>query len=134
MPDLIREIGAVAGLAAFLGLAVLALLYFAQARDVRRLRENAEFLVERPEEAMAPAAAEAGEPAEPAPAAATAAAATTPELGPPERRPRLPPRGRRRSPRRPRPRTQRRSAGPSSPARPLTVVSASSGAELASAA
>ncbi len=34
------------GVAAFLGLAVLALLYFAQARDVRRLRENAEFLVE----------------------------------------------------------------------------------------
>src|SRR5262245_62494694 len=44
--ELIREVGAFAGLAAFLGLAVLALLYFAQARDVRRLRENAEFLVE----------------------------------------------------------------------------------------
>lgn len=44
--DLLRDVGAVAGLAAFLGLAVLALLYFAQARDVRRLRENAEFLVE----------------------------------------------------------------------------------------
>jgi LytR cell envelope-related transcriptional attenuator len=46
MDDLLRDIGAFAGLAAFLGLAVLALLYFAQARDVRRLRENAEFLVE----------------------------------------------------------------------------------------
>lgn len=44
--DLIRELGAFAGLAAFVGLAVLALLYFAQARDVRRLRESAEFLVE----------------------------------------------------------------------------------------
>jgi LytR cell envelope-related transcriptional attenuator len=44
--DLLRDVGAVAGVAAFLGLAVLALLYFAQARDVRRLRENAEFLVE----------------------------------------------------------------------------------------
>jgi hypothetical protein len=44
--ELIRELGAFAGLAAFIGLAVLALLYFAQARDVRRLRENAEFLVE----------------------------------------------------------------------------------------
>ena len=44
--DLLRELGAYAGLAAFVGLAVLALLYFAQARDVRRLRESAEFLVE----------------------------------------------------------------------------------------
>ena len=44
--DLLRDLGAYAGLVAFLGLAVLALLYFAQARDVRRLRESAEFLVE----------------------------------------------------------------------------------------
>ncbi len=44
--DLLRELGAYAGLAAFVGLSVLALLYFAQARDVRRLRESAEFLVE----------------------------------------------------------------------------------------
>jgi hypothetical protein len=43
---LLREVGAVAGLASFLGLALLALLYFAQARDVRRLSENASFLVE----------------------------------------------------------------------------------------
>jgi hypothetical protein len=49
----LQAIGALAGLAAFLGLAVLTLLYFAQARDVRRLRENARFLVERPEEARA---------------------------------------------------------------------------------
>jgi LytR cell envelope-related transcriptional attenuator len=35
----IRDIGALAGLAAFFGLAVLSLLYFSQARDVRRLRE-----------------------------------------------------------------------------------------------
>jgi LytR cell envelope-related transcriptional attenuator len=47
--EFLREIGALAGLAAFLGLAVLALLYFSQARDVRRLRENASFLVEGPE-------------------------------------------------------------------------------------
>jgi LytR cell envelope-related transcriptional attenuator len=51
--EVIKEVGAIAGLAAFLGLAVLALLYFAQARDVRRLRENAEFLVEGPEEGAA---------------------------------------------------------------------------------
>jgi hypothetical protein len=37
--DLIERIGALAGLLSFLGLAVLALLYFSQARDVRRLRE-----------------------------------------------------------------------------------------------
>ncbi len=53
--DLIREVGAYAGLAAFMGLAVLALLYFAQARDVRRLRENAEFLVESEPDAGAAA-------------------------------------------------------------------------------
>jgi hypothetical protein len=47
--EFLREIGAIAGLAAFLGLAVLALLYFSQARDLRRLRENASFLVETPD-------------------------------------------------------------------------------------
>ena len=78
--ELIREVGAFAGLAAFLGLAVLALLYFAQARDVRRLRESAEFLVEG-EPAAQP---EAGEPipaavtAEEPTQAARAAAATAP--------------------------------------------------------
>jgi hypothetical protein len=83
MVELLREAGAYAGLAAFLGLAVLALLYFAQARDVRRLRENASFLVEEGGDsstttAPAPVAVEktaaavaAGEPEE---AAATAAA------------------------------------------------------------
>jgi LytR cell envelope-related transcriptional attenuator len=66
---LLREVGAIAGLVSFLGLALLALLYFAQARDVRRLRENASFLVE----------GEAGDgqsvaPAEKVPAAVTAEA------------------------------------------------------------
>jgi hypothetical protein len=36
---LVERVGAYAGLAAFLGLAILTLLYFSQARDVRRLRE-----------------------------------------------------------------------------------------------
>ena len=78
--DLIREVGAFAGLASFLGLAVLALLYFAQARDVRRLRESAEFLVEGDVAPVAedaepvPAAVAAEEPAR----AARAAAATAP--------------------------------------------------------
>jgi hypothetical protein len=77
--DLLRDVGAVAGLAAFLGLAVLALLYFAQARDVRRLRENAEFLVEGEpsaptggDTAAVPTAVTA--PADPEAAARTAAA------------------------------------------------------------
>lgn len=77
--DLLRDVGAVAGLAAFLGLAVLALLYFAQARDVRRLRENAEFLVEG--EPSVPAGGDTGPvptavtaPADPETAARTAAA------------------------------------------------------------
>jgi hypothetical protein len=64
--EFLREIGALAGLAAFLGLAVLALLYFSQARDLRRLRENASFLVENPdgqEAAGAEAAAGAASPA-----------------------------------------------------------------------
>jgi hypothetical protein len=37
--ELIKEIGAFAGLVAFIGLAVLALLSFSQGRDLRRLRE-----------------------------------------------------------------------------------------------
>jgi hypothetical protein len=61
--DLIEQIGAVLGLAAFLGLAVLALLYFQQARDVRRLREWAGKAPER----AAAAAAEADATGEHAP-------------------------------------------------------------------
>ena len=47
MRELIQEIGAYAGLVAFLGLAVLALLAFAQGRDLRRLREWAGSAPER---------------------------------------------------------------------------------------
>jgi hypothetical protein len=79
--DLLREAGSYAGLAAFLGLAVLILLYFAQARDVRRLRDNASFLVDGSEvpsnasrEEAAAAAVATREPEE----AAAAAAATAP--------------------------------------------------------
>jgi hypothetical protein len=45
--ELIKEIGAFAGLAAFLGLAVLAMLAFSQGRDLRRLREWAGSAPER---------------------------------------------------------------------------------------
>jgi hypothetical protein len=37
--DLLERVGSYVGLASFLGLAILALLYFSQARDVRRLRD-----------------------------------------------------------------------------------------------
>jgi len=37
--DLVERVGSYVGFAAFLGLAILALLYFSQARDVRRLRD-----------------------------------------------------------------------------------------------
>jgi len=37
--DVIQQIGSYAGFAAVLGVAVLAGLYFSQARDVKRLRE-----------------------------------------------------------------------------------------------
>jgi hypothetical protein len=71
MSRLLKDVGAVAGLASFLGLALLALLYFAQARDIRRLRENASFLVE--------GGSEDGETVTPAERTATAVAAKEPE-------------------------------------------------------
>lgn len=84
MSSLLKDVGALAGLASFLGLALLALLYFAQARDLRRLREQASFLVEGGQadgESVAPAertaTAVAGTTKEPEKAAA-AAAATAP--------------------------------------------------------
>jgi hypothetical protein len=51
--DLIEQVGAYVGIAAFVGLAILALLYFSQARDVRRLREWAGRAPERTGEAGA---------------------------------------------------------------------------------
>lgn len=45
--ELIKQIGAFAGLASFVGLAVLAMLAFSQARDIRRLREWAGSAPER---------------------------------------------------------------------------------------
>ena len=71
MSSLLKDVGAVAGLASFLGLALVALLYFAQARDIRRLRENASFLVE--------GGSEDGETVTPAERTATAVAAQKPE-------------------------------------------------------
>jgi hypothetical protein len=72
MSSLLKDVGAVAGLASFLGLALVALLYFAQARDIRRLRENASFLVEE-------GGSEDGESLTPAERAATAVSTAQPE-------------------------------------------------------
>ncbi len=62
--ELIKEIGAFAGLVAFLGLAVLALLSFAQGRDIRRLREWAGSAPERDTERKESTSAAAAERAE----------------------------------------------------------------------
>ncbi|HEX8075365.1 MAG TPA: hypothetical protein VF545_10335, partial [Thermoleophilaceae bacterium] len=51
--DLIQKIGSYAGFAAVVGLAVLAALYFSQARDVKRLREWAGRAPERSAEIQA---------------------------------------------------------------------------------
>jgi LytR cell envelope-related transcriptional attenuator len=50
LPDIVQEIGAYAGLASVVGLAVLSALYFSQARDVKRLREWAGRAPERAEQ------------------------------------------------------------------------------------
>jgi phage shock protein PspC (stress-responsive transcriptional regulator) len=62
--ELLKEIGAFAGLVAFLGLAVLALLSFAQGRDLRRLREWAGSAPERDAERKESTSAAASERAE----------------------------------------------------------------------
>jgi hypothetical protein len=62
--ELIKEIGAYAGLVAFLGLALLALLSFAQGRDIRRLREWAGSAPERDAERKDSTSAAAAERAE----------------------------------------------------------------------
>lgn len=62
--ELLKEIGAFAGLVAFLGLAVLALLSFAQGRDLRRLREWAGSAPERDTERKEATSAAAAERAE----------------------------------------------------------------------
>src|SRR5215207_2363119 len=57
--DLIQNLGGILGLAAFIGLAVLVLLYYQQAREVRRLRDWAGRAPERAAAAAAAPGAEA---------------------------------------------------------------------------
>ncbi len=95
LQSLIDKAGAYAGLASLLGLAVLSLLYFAQAREVRRLRDWAGRSPERAQEleervaSQAVAARQAAAVPAPAPmaptppvAAGSAAAAQPPVLSP----------------------------------------------------
>jgi hypothetical protein len=56
LPEIVQEIGALAGFPAFAGLAVLSALYVAQAREIRRLREWAGRAPER-SQVLAPAPA-----------------------------------------------------------------------------
>ena len=84
--ELVERVGAYVGMAAFLGLAVLALLYFSQARDVRRLRDWAgrapERTVEQIEQAEQAAEVERATEVAPATPAATAATAAAHSLPP----------------------------------------------------
>src|SRR3954468_1903845 len=80
LSDRIEKYGSYAGLAAVLGLAVLSLLYFAQAREVKRLREWAGRAPERAaemesrvtEQAQKKVVAQPVQPAQPKPAAVAA--------------------------------------------------------------
>ncbi len=82
MPEIVQEIGAYAGLASVLGLAVLSALYFSQARDVRRLREWAGRAPERasePAEAVQPVPGRVVAQPQPRPAGAPPAVPGSPQ-------------------------------------------------------
>src|ERR671933_17394 len=92
----IQEIGAYAGLAAMVGLAVLSALYFSQARDVKRLREWAGRAPERAAEraGLAVAPSRPGQPPpQGAPRPAAQAPATNDSKGGGDRAPKAPPPG-----------------------------------------
>jgi len=78
LPEIVQEIGAAAGLAAVAGLAVLSVLYFSQARDVKRLREWAGRAPERAAEPSAPQVVPGRVQAQPQPKPAQPAAQTQP--------------------------------------------------------
>src|SRR3954447_11032389 len=69
LQDQVEKYGAYIGIAAFFGLAVLSILYFAQARELRRLREWAGRAPERAAEMEARVVAQAGAGRAPAPPA-----------------------------------------------------------------
>jgi hypothetical protein len=76
LQDQVEKYGAYVGVAAFFGLAVLSLLYFSQARELRRLRDWAGRAPERAQEIEARVTAQAEDALRSAPQAAGVAAAT----------------------------------------------------------
>src|SRR5215218_5100268 len=80
--DRIKDYGSYAGFACVLGLAVLALLYFAQAREVKRLREWAGRAPERDAELQARVTAKPAAAAATPAGQAAAAKPTTPGATP----------------------------------------------------
>src|SRR5215207_9042989 len=84
LQDQVEKYGAYVGIAAFFGLAVLSLLYFAQAREVKRLREWAGRAPERAAELEAAVAEHAQQaaqrPATPTPAPQPVAATAEPAV------------------------------------------------------
>lgn len=76
LQDQVEKYGAYVGVAAFFGLAVLSLLYFSQARELRRLRDWAGRAPERAQEIEARVTAQAEESLRSTPQAAGVAAAT----------------------------------------------------------
>lgn len=80
LQDQVEKYGAYVGLAAFLGLAVLSLLYFAQARELKRLRDWAGRAPERAQELEARVVAQAEE-ARREPAVAVAEPVAAPASG-----------------------------------------------------
>src|SRR5918992_435713 len=70
LQDEVEKYGAYVGIGAFLGLAVLTLLFFAQARELKRLRDWAGRAPERAQEIEARAIAQAEEALKPTPAPA----------------------------------------------------------------
>src|SRR5579884_1517783 len=78
--NFISSVGADAGFASIIGLAILVLLYFAHARETSALREQAAMLAQRLEDAEArlAEAARSGIPVVPAPGAPATAAAPAP--------------------------------------------------------
>src|SRR3954464_14935400 len=85
LSDLIEKGGAYVGIAAFFGLAVLTVLYFAQARELKRLREWAGRAPERAQELEERVMAQAERPRRAPPAPAKPAPPTAGAAGQPAR-------------------------------------------------
>ena len=87
LQDQVEKYGSYVGIAAFFGLAILSLLYFAQAREVKRLREWAGRAPERAREVEEAAAGRRRGRAPPPRARRGAAAGPRPSRSPPPPRP-----------------------------------------------